>query len=287
MKSQSAMEYLMTYGWSILIIAVVLGALSFLGIFNPLTFAPKATAGNCQVIRNGELGISNLEGSCNNQVPQYVARFIGYNNIPTTDAQKLTSFTMLDWFYDNSGNQLGSVQQSKCGVTVGPAWSWCSGGWACFDPCSCYLSSTGQAIGCNGYAQVSGLPNTWNMVAVSVAVNGTVFMYDFVNGKEYSNSYSFGQGIYASSGSVNIGDWPGWLFDGMVSNVQIYNTSLSNVAIEAMYNEGIGGAPVDLQNLVGWWPLNGNVNDYSNSGNSGMTENLTFTSSWYGGYTQP
>ncbi len=34
MKLQSAMEYLMTYGWSILIIAVVLGALFGLGVFN-------------------------------------------------------------------------------------------------------------------------------------------------------------------------------------------------------------------------------------------------------------
>ncbi|MGC8687771.1 MAG: hypothetical protein ACP5RM_03710, partial [Candidatus Micrarchaeia archaeon] len=33
-KAQSAMEYLMTYGWAILVIAVVLGALFTLGIFN-------------------------------------------------------------------------------------------------------------------------------------------------------------------------------------------------------------------------------------------------------------
>ena len=34
LKAQSAMEYLMTYGWAILIIAVVLGALFSLGVFN-------------------------------------------------------------------------------------------------------------------------------------------------------------------------------------------------------------------------------------------------------------
>ncbi len=33
-KGQSAMEYLMTYGWAILIIAVVLGALFSLGVFS-------------------------------------------------------------------------------------------------------------------------------------------------------------------------------------------------------------------------------------------------------------
>ncbi len=34
-KLQSAMEYLMTYGWAILVIAIVLGALASLGILNP------------------------------------------------------------------------------------------------------------------------------------------------------------------------------------------------------------------------------------------------------------
>ncbi len=37
-KAQSAMEYLMTYGWAILIVAVVLGALYSLGIFNGANF---------------------------------------------------------------------------------------------------------------------------------------------------------------------------------------------------------------------------------------------------------
>jgi hypothetical protein len=37
-RAQSAMEYLMTYGWAILIIAVVLGALYSLGIFNGTNF---------------------------------------------------------------------------------------------------------------------------------------------------------------------------------------------------------------------------------------------------------
>lgn len=42
---QAAMEYLMTYGWAILVIVIVLGALLYLGVFNPPTpdlcqFAP-------------------------------------------------------------------------------------------------------------------------------------------------------------------------------------------------------------------------------------------------------
>src|SRR5271157_4413364 len=37
-KAQSAMEYLMTYGWAILIISVVLAALFSLGVFSTSTF---------------------------------------------------------------------------------------------------------------------------------------------------------------------------------------------------------------------------------------------------------
>ena len=39
-RAQSAMEYLMTYGWAILIIAVVLGALFELGVFSGTFFMP-------------------------------------------------------------------------------------------------------------------------------------------------------------------------------------------------------------------------------------------------------
>ncbi|MGC9010605.1 MAG: hypothetical protein ACP5JN_00435 [Candidatus Micrarchaeia archaeon] len=38
--------------------------------------------------------------------------------------------------------------------------------------------------------------------------------------------------------------------------------------------EGIGGAPIDLQHLVAWWPLNGNANDYSGNGNNGVPSNV-------------
>ena len=36
-KAQAAMEFLMTYGWAILIILIALGVLFYLGVFNPRT----------------------------------------------------------------------------------------------------------------------------------------------------------------------------------------------------------------------------------------------------------
>jgi hypothetical protein len=45
MKGQSAMEYLMTYGWAILIVIIVAAALYALGIFNPATYTGRVPTG--------------------------------------------------------------------------------------------------------------------------------------------------------------------------------------------------------------------------------------------------
>jgi hypothetical protein len=44
-KAQSAMEYLMTYGWAILIVIIVAAALFALGVFNPSTYTQSAPTG--------------------------------------------------------------------------------------------------------------------------------------------------------------------------------------------------------------------------------------------------
>lgn len=64
-KAQSAMEYLMTYGWAILIIAVVLAALDLLGVFNGSAFVgtaclatPGYTCSNPVLATNGMLNFT-------------------------------------------------------------------------------------------------------------------------------------------------------------------------------------------------------------------------------------
>src|SRR3990172_5496316 len=44
-KGQGAMEYLMTYGWALLVIVVVGGALFALGVLNPSTYTQKRCQG--------------------------------------------------------------------------------------------------------------------------------------------------------------------------------------------------------------------------------------------------
>ena len=40
MKSQAALEFLMTYGWAILVVLVAVGALAYFGVLNPDRFLP-------------------------------------------------------------------------------------------------------------------------------------------------------------------------------------------------------------------------------------------------------
>jgi len=49
MKGQSAIEYLMTYGWAILIILIVAGVLAWYGFFNPAASLPATKTGFSQV----------------------------------------------------------------------------------------------------------------------------------------------------------------------------------------------------------------------------------------------
>ena len=76
-------------------------------------------------------------------------------------------------------------------------------------------------------------------------------------------------------------------WNGTIANVQIYNTTMDANQVLVLYQDGIGGAPITIQNLVGWWPLNGNANDYSGNNNNGQATNVIYTSSWTSGYSQP
>ncbi|MGC8478428.1 MAG: LamG-like jellyroll fold domain-containing protein [Candidatus Micrarchaeia archaeon] len=286
-KAQSAMEYLMTYGWAILIIAVVLGALFQLGVFNGNNFAPKAPPGACQVFRpNGPDTTSfiNLEGVCNGELPEYVASFNPslYAKISAT-VQGLpigaASRTVTAWFEDY--NQLQGGNMFMYGTQACPYY------W--------FSTDVGQYPGeaeintCNSNQAFSTPINkdTWYFIAFEyngIAQIGYLGAYGTLSSplEEFFTANTASTPFYIGYGY----DPPGY-YNGSIANVQLYNTSLSANEIQALYQEGIGGAPVDLQNLVAWYPLNGNADDYSGNGNNGQATGVTYISNWYSGYTPP
>ena len=284
------MEYLMTYGWAILIIAVVLGAIYSLGLFNGAMLGPKASPGSCQVLRpNGALTTTyiSLEGTCTNELPQYVGQFNGTStmvNVPFAQALDPQSMTMSVWA--KAGSPLGGnegVLTDKADALHGLNIQFGTiQRIAALDDASIYIQTSYQpAVG------------TWYYVAVtynSTTQNNVLY----VNGVKVANAiqalaYYPGTGYYNTFQIGNFYTNPvcsGCLL-GSISNVQFYNNSLDANSILALYQEGIGGAPINLQSLIGWWPLNGNANDYSGNLNNGVPTSVVYTNQWLSGYTVP
>ncbi len=289
-RLQSAMEYLMTYGWAILIIAVVLGALFQLGIFNASTFTPKAPPGACHVFRPngpGTTSFINTQGICNGELPQYVAHFssnIYHQNYITfagtlmpTGSGSLSSTSISIWMRSTESLLYPNLVGFG-GSGVGNSMT-----------LSFYNGYAGiDCGGCGGYAGGLINDNAWHFIGISF-VGGSTSANIYVDGK------SAGAGYVAFGRIPNLLPGTGWIGDGgnpntyvgYLANIQIYNTSLSSNEITALYNEGIGGAPVKLSNLVAWWPLNGDVKDYSGNNNNGVPTGISFTSSWESGYSAP
>ena len=79
-RLQSAMEYLMTYGWAILVVARGVGRAwrRQLGVFSSTSLAPRAQPGSCRVFRPNGPGTTtfiNLAGISTGQLPQFVGSF--------------------------------------------------------------------------------------------------------------------------------------------------------------------------------------------------------------------
>jgi len=288
----------MTYGWAILIIALALGVLYSLGIMNPKNFLPRAPPGSCFVFRPNGPGTTDyvsLQGTCG-YLPMYVASFNGNGyirinfpyvacgatagsttgcpctgcyytaSLPIGSYIPQTNETFVEWFYPLVIN--GSMQ-----VITG------NGCDRIF-----WLNSSGLCLNTWSETDFNGppiLPNRWyQLVYVLNAKNG---FYAYLNGQLYATStavtncgftgcsgfnwawqYNIGTGFNCRGGS-----WGGY-FKGYIANVQLYASALSPTEIQYLYQEGLGGAPIRLGSLVGWWPLNGDAKDYSGNNNNGI-----------------
>jgi hypothetical protein len=304
MKLQSAMEYLMTYGWSILIIVIVLAAFTFLGVFNSIAFSPKANPGNCQVVRPLGVGTTTemgLSGTCNNQIPKYVATFsqspAGYvhasQSISSNSAQQIT----ISFWIDPKNNGLwGASGNYWEGAVSGGNGVGCWGNFYFFiesggSPPSESWSITGGASSARDFPGKKLIPNTWQQLAatyngvdLAVYYNGALIPSSVVACSNCLGDYPYltisGNNPTSNGGGCNP-------ISGGMANVQIYGKSLSSTTINALYKEGIGGVPINIQSLIAWYPLNGDTNDYSGNQDNGVQNNVTFISNWYNDYTSP
>ena len=284
------MEYLMTYGWAILIIAVVLGVLFQLGIFSGSALTPRAQPGSCEVLRTA--ASTSLEGLCQGQLPQYVAGFTssGYVSAATSNYPLSNGGTVAVWINDYLGGSsctalLGLSFQSGNSLNV-------------YDP-RCYSNVGGTNVYgvssvpsvCTNLGQAGTTGNYKNRLSQLVITFNSVGFTFYANGTDYASIvYSSSMGSLALAGiTAGAGDCAASVGGVNEANFQVYNATLSAAEIKALYLEGVGGAPIRIQNLVGWWPLNGNANDYSGNNNNGQVTGtgVSFNSTWNSQYSPP
>jgi hypothetical protein len=293
-KAQSAIEYLVTYGWVFLILALVLLVLFQLGIFNSNTFTVRAIPGSCHISRpNGPytMTLMSLAGACQNSPPEYVAfftPFVTQNSIvigPKINEFISNSISIAAWFetplsITPTRNVIATDNAIKlyAPTSVGTV-----------RVVADLSSSNTVSVDYTGTFPTSRwtfIVGTYNGNVLSIYINGTLANTAVANLPLYmstatGSNFSIGGQL---SGSSLLAINP---FAGSISNVQLYNSSLSSSEVEELYVEGIGGAPIVSPNLMGWWPLNGNVNDYSGNNNNANSVGVQYPSQWTAGYNIP
>ncbi len=118
--------------------------------------------------------------------------------------------------------------------------------------------------------------NGWHMVSYTYSGGTTTLYVDGVaqlplwttTVQSASTNYIM-LGNYAYNGNE-------WL-SGSLSNVQIYNGALTGQQLYKLYSMGISAPPIS-SSVVGWWPLDGNANDYINNQNGTISGGVSFIS---------
>lgn len=289
-RSQSAMEYLTTYSWMIAVVVIVFAALFMLGVFNP-NLGPTAQPGSCSVYRpNGANTITGitLTGVCNNNIPTYVAVFKGTSNILVSPVPSLytqpqaTGLTISAWVY------LTATQASQATAAVLSTYP--------INP-TCGVALKLETATTLRFSDTCGhsydttntlASNKWYNIVATISSGATPTETYYINGAKVdsgtSTAWSTGTtwtGLYIGSAANTI------YFNGYLSNIQLYSAAFTQNEVTALYIGGIGGEPTALPWLMGWWPLNGNANDYAGNNDTSASNSVTYINQWTSGYTVP
>ncbi len=215
--------------------------------------------------KNGTFKNSNY-GYLANRTETLVGVFNGLASFTTGSALKTNTFTLSFWV--DASNQVKMT--STNGYTIFNSLGTGSVGFYLNNglPANAAggLGDEQLSLGSNlatypGYG-INGL--NWSFVAVSVN-NGLINFY--TNGKvPYSTTgiagpYTINNLTVGRSGNGISA------FNGMLSNIQLYGSTLTQSQVTRIYTQGLTSAPLANENLIAWYPLTGSVNNYANINN--------------------
>ncbi len=193
-------------------------------------------------------------------------------------------------------NQLSNAQSASISVWVYlnsfmPNSIIFSDDWASPEVLQLYIHSNGRVeadFGNNNWIVAANTtpnavkPRQWyNIIATWASGKGESI---YINGIPQALSYIVGSAT--STGSLSAGttgdiayNQGSGSFNGSIANMQVYNSMLSVYQVQQLYQSGINGHPISYsKNLVAWYPLNGNANDYSGNGNNGTAYSVLYHS---------
>jgi len=126
--------------------------------------------------------------------------------------------------------------------------------------------------------------NTWYMVTATWSGTGANNAKVCVDAK--CQSYTIPGGDIPTAGDgdplyMGLANGDEYAFNGMMANVQIYNTSLSQLQINHLYTTGVNAQPLSFSNLAAWFPLQGDANSYAGTYIAGFPINLQYNQILY------
>jgi hypothetical protein len=229
-KSQSALEYMMTYGWAIMIIVIVVAVLYSLGIFNPSSSVPSTT-----VVGFG--GLNGITGEClsNSGLVMQVGNIETYNiNITAVN------YTINTGSYSISPNSKTS-EITPDGTTFLILPSACP---AAGDRFSVYVSITYIAIG-----EPLATPTT-----TSGTISGTAISQKYVGSFDGSTSYIQINNINLGN-TITVSFWAkGSNYDGRIP-----------FSVDSNLYGTLGPDVYFACGMINWNKGNGCVNNFSSS----------------------
>ena len=139
------------------------------------------------------------------------------------------------------------------------------------------VMNTGTSI---GVTTTNAIPfKAWSFITLTTQTSGATTIYSL-----YINGNMVNTGLVVQN--MQAIDWLMFSnatnpYNGLLANVQIYGAPLNNQNIGLLYQEGIQGGPLKNADLLSWYPLDGDANDYGNQSNTGYPINVAYVNGNY------
>jgi hypothetical protein len=219
------------------------------------------------------LGYMPLEFGSTPQVANFNGASSYLNAAHTSSMDFVGGVTIVSWIRPdivNSWSQASVVQDFESAGNLRWKLGLTNYGSARVDICGYTGCGTGNYMGLAGG---NVLANNWYQIAGTFD-GSTVSLY--LNGNQVATTPWAGT-LPNVQIPIKIGYEPYNVryFKGNITNVQVYSTALSSAQVSQLFSQGPYSVPF-ASGLVGWWPLNGDPNDYSGNGNNANAFNIIY-----------